>query len=356
MSKNESLASNDLTEEESFEDRIVFSDEVDDERRDRLRKLQDESRSMTQDDLSRNGYKQGLISFSSTMEEHNYFLKTYHNLSKAKCFQYKNELFRHRYVKEEEGVNYGIVGGVNTTIKEHPYMGALGYEVKEGKLDFFCGCTLISHHFALTAAHCSSKPVPGKLPLRPKIFRFGTTNITKRGQDYKILRVINHPNYKSPSKYYDIALVETKSKIVFNEFVQPACLWRNEDTSSLTHVSVSGWGVTDKYENLRKSDILQTAQVDIVDKRMCKLLIDNKSRLSKTVEDHQICAGKLTGNIDSCKGDSGGPLEGFSDDTTFVFGVTSYGLHCATRNTPSVYTKVSTFVPWIENIVWRYIE
>jgi len=44
-----------------------------------------------------------------------------------------------------------------------------------------------------------------------------------------------------------------------------------------------------------------------------------------------------------------------SDKNTCVFnliGITSFGKFCATENSPGVYTKVATFLPWIEQIVW----
>lgn len=37
----------------------------------------------------------------------------------------------------------------------------------------------------------------------------------------------------------------------------------------------------------------------------------------------------------------------------FVAGITSFGYGCARANTPSVYIKVSSFIDWIESIVWE---
>ncbi|XP_013169861.1 PREDICTED: uncharacterized protein LOC106119433 [Papilio xuthus] len=152
-------ASNWSEEESSYEDLIVFPNEVEDESqtmKDRYWKTV-MKRSRSNNDLIKRGYKQSGLTFSSPSEEHNYFLKIYKNLSQAKCFQYKNELLRQRFLKEEEGVGHGVVGGKDTTAEQHPYMGALGFELTAGKPEFLCACTLISHYFALTAAHCSSK-------------------------------------------------------------------------------------------------------------------------------------------------------------------------------------------------------
>ncbi|CAH1642515.1 unnamed protein product [Spodoptera littoralis] len=56
------------------------------------------------------------------------------------------------------------------------------------------------------------------------------------------------------------------------------------------------------------------------------------------------------------KGDSGGPLQIKSDKINcmyIVVGVTSHGRKvCSTPDSAGVYTKVDSYVPWIENIVW----
>lgn len=86
------------------------------------------------------------------------------------------------------------------------------------------------------------------LPIKATIlFLSKASTLQEHGTDYNIYHVKQYPTYRyysSKPEDYDIALVQTKSRIEFNKFVQPACLWRSEDTTSLTHVSVSGWGTT----------------------------------------------------------------------------------------------------------------
>ena len=68
----------------------------------------------------------------------------------------------------------------------------------------------------------------------------------------------------------------------------------------------------------------------------------------KIGEDH-ICAG--SGKTDTCSGDSGGPLLEFDPDTEewFVVGVTSFGLACASKDFPGVYTDVGNYIDWIKD-------
>ena len=68
----------------------------------------------------------------------------------------------------------------------------------------------------------------------------------------------------------------------------------------------------------------------------------------------QVCAGKLTGGKDTCQGDSGGPvgIEILGRRVMHhVIGITSFGIDCGSK-VPSVYTRVSSYVDWIESIVW----
>lgn len=56
------------------------------------------------------------------------------------------------------------------------------------------------------------------------------------------------------------------------------------------------------------------------------------------------------------QGDSGGPLQVKKENDYYpiysVVGVTSFGKACGIKNVPGVYTRVSQYIPWIENIVW----
>lgn len=57
------------------------------------------------------------------------------------------------------------------------------------------------------------------------------------------------------------------------------------------------------------------------------------------------------------KGDSGGPLEldeKLSGGTlSTIVGVTSFGKACGFVGIPGVYTRVSSYIEWIEDVVWK---
>ena len=58
-------------------------------------------------------------------------------------------------------------------------------------------------------------------------------------------------------------------------------------------------------------------------------------------------AGRDRGGIDSCKGDSGGPLFLEIAGQGVVIGVTSWGAGCGNAYAPGVYTRVSMYREWI---------
>ena len=71
---------------------------------------------------------------------------------------------------------------------------------------------------------------------------------------------------------------------------------------------------------------------------------------------HNLMMGRderFLGGKDACKGDSGGPLWsylGSSDETrrAFLVGIVSRGSGCAVYNSPGIYTRVRSFVKWID--------
>ena len=68
----------------------------------------------------------------------------------------------------------------------------------------------------------------------------------------------------------------------------------------------------------------------------------------------------LTANLDNYSnkilflilGDSGGPLVCMDDEgTSYITGIVSWGVGCATEGVPGVYTNVRKYLTWINNII-----
>lgn len=96
---------------------------------------------------------------------------------------------------------------------------------------------------------------------------------------------------------------------------------------------------------------MQKAQINIKDASACSITLKLKANRD-FLEEHQICAGDSEIKTDTCDGDSGGPLIQTFNDIETLIGATSFGPgFCNSDKRPGVYTRVSSFIKWIEDKV-----
>ncbi|CAG0891588.1 unnamed protein product [Darwinula stevensoni] len=244
--------------------------------------------------------------------------------------------------------HFRIVGGVEAELGAWPWLGALGYRTDVG-LDFLCGGALITNRHVLTASHC----VIDRSDL--EVVRLGDHDISKTDEaqhhDYPVSRVIQHPQYNKKSFDNDIAVLELASPVPFTRRVHPICLpndpgIRNRDLTGSSPF-VAGWGTVQF--NGRTSDVLREVQVPVEDQEKCRGIYTPFKNVQITPQ--KLCAGK--GGKDACQGDSGGPLMQPEDGgrTWYAVGVVSFGHRCAEPGFPGVYTRVSEYMPWIQETI-----
>jgi secreted trypsin-like serine protease len=110
-----------------------------------------------------------------------------------------------------------------------------------------------------------------------------------------------------------------------------------------------------------QSNQLLKARLNIVNNLACAIWYNISIEAPRGITPNMICAGDPQGGWlkDSCQGDSGGPLQVIHPRNQCLFqiiGITSFGRGCANINSPGIYTRVSHYLPWIENIVWPQEE
>jgi len=245
-----------------------------------------------------------------------------------------------------------IVGGVKTKAGEYPHMAAIGWRGLDGSLEFKCGGSLISDKFVLTAAHCARADGSA-----PSIVRLGDQNLKTRTDgvnemDVPIAEFITHEKYRRSSYYDDIALIKMTRSVTFTKNIRPACLWQTSAINA-TKTVATGWGYTETAG--QTSDELMKVELDIIDNVQCNRYFED-AKLDNGILETQLCAGDLAGSKDTCNGDSGGPIQLSTKANPCLFhiiGVTSFGSpFCGLKNSPGVYTRVSSYLDWIENKVW----
>lgn len=74
-----------------------------------------------------------------------------------------------------------------------------------------------------------------------------------------------------------------------------------------------------------------------------------ESVTDKFKSDSMMCAGGE--DRDACQGDSGGPLRCVVDGKSYLAGLVSWGIGCATEGVPGGYTNVANYHEWILDTV-----
>ena len=228
-----------------------------------------------------------------------------------------------------------IIGGEPADFGEYPFMVALLFEPTEGT-DFqkqYCGGSLIASRWVLTAAHCVDfLESPDEVAVA-----VSRTNLdSSEGVRVDVRAFYVHPDYDPNVISPDVGLLELARPVRDIEPIQLAGPGDDAFEAPGTSLTVIGWGNTSTTGQASFPNELREVVVPVVDDADCDFAYHG----FVTVET-QLCAG-LKG-VDSCGGDSGGPLFATTSGGEFLqVGIVSYGIGCAKQRFPGVYTEVNS--------------
>jgi len=239
-----------------------------------------------------------------------------------------------------------IVGGVEARPGSHPWIVSL----QSSWGDHFCGGTIVAEDTVITAAHCVADGPPGKIVAGAHDHRLpsGTQSSIPK-------EVISHPQYDAQTTMHDIAVIKLRTPFKFNDKVMPACLPAlGEQVADKIEGTVAGWGHTEE-GGFDTSKILMQVGVPTVSHTNCNSMY--RPQGISIDRSAMFCAGLSHGGKDSCQGDSGGPFVFKNKQGSYTLqGVVSFGIGCARPGLPGVYARVSSYLPWIEQVAGKKLQ
>ena len=203
-----------------------------------------------------------------------------------------------------------IVGGSEADPGEYPFTVSLA-----DNYGHFCGASVISPTYVMTAAHCAGGAIDAVIGLHDQRDKSNTQTISVKNQ-------ILHPQYNGGA--YDIAVFEL-SEPIDSSLYSPINLASNSDASAGTMTTAIGWGRI--YEDGPAPDKLREVDVPVVSYSECANAYATEGASIHSIA--ELCAGYADGGRDSCQGDSGGPLVVNNGGEFYQVGVVSWGIGCA---------------------------
>ncbi|WP_432033751.1 serine protease [Streptomyces antibioticus] len=234
----------------------------------------------------------------------------------------------------QAGPATAIVGGQEADPNRHQFMAGL-VDVRESRV--YCGATLISPRYVLTAAHCVQGKNMRDLGVLLGDHDYGSGRDTHYAKLVRATGITVHEHYNLSTQANDIAVVRLAEAVETNAGIQEAHLpWQYApDTFDNRLVTAMGWGTLSFSGPV--STVLQSVELKTLTNAECV------SRGVKDLTPGSICTH--TPGKDTCQYDSGGPLVYYLPRPVLV-GIVSYGIGCA-GDVPTVNTRVASYLSWI---------
>ncbi|KAJ8672535.1 hypothetical protein QAD02_003794 [Eretmocerus hayati] len=244
-----------------------------------------------------------------------------------------------------------LAGGYTANDDRYPFVVSL-----QKKRGHFCGGSIISENFILTAAHCFNQTSPNLVTVKA-----GGADID-HGTKYAVDKIVIHEKYNRKTLENDIALVKLTKPIKFNRTIQPVRMFkRGERVVEGHYVIAIGWGAmrepNDTSIAIEDDTAAREGFVRVGNGKISKgkvypvklrsvdlRVISNKS-CAKRYASPRVLQKKMcleSPMKDVCSGDSGGPVYAYDR----LAGIISGGYGCA-RGYPGTVVEVAEYRDWI---------
>jgi secreted trypsin-like serine protease len=267
-----------------------------------------------------------------------------------------------------------IVGGSTASISQYPWQAAV--VISPSKLSGnahqrqFCGGSLLTSRIVITAGHCVadtdpdctfcgsdtlppvctaiSDPSPGdgtcKLDANDVDVVLGRSTLSdaSQGTEATVQAVKLQDNFNGDYQGDGVPRFDVAYLVLSSASSQTSIKIAGTDEDALwdpgSPEQISGWGTAS--ETARDTeDTLRAATVDVIPDSTCASGSIYGSDFDPAT---MLCAGFLSGGVDTCFGDSGGPLQAPVPGGGYrLVGLTGWGNGCAEANAPGVYTRVA---------------
>ena len=194
-----------------------------------------------------------------------------------------------------------------------------------------CTGTLIASNVVITAGHCNDPAVANVL--------LGTNSLTSGGEVVPVMQRIEYPNSQQSE---DVTLL-----VLARDAAEPprniATGWAKLDIKNAAAVQFVGFGATDVNGSVYGTDLMEVMSTitdfDCTMKPGCNAL---------AMPDGELGAGG--GGIDTCSGDSGGPMYLLTSYGIFLAGVTSRSYDNSSKpcGDGGIYERPDKIVDWAE--------
>ncbi|CAH1378247.1 hypothetical protein MTP99_019604 [Tenebrio molitor] len=235
----------------------------------------------------------------------------------------------------------GNPGGKKSIGQQWPWIAALyrPKEMAQGLEQQFCGGSVITEYHILTAAHCTLGLTADEIRVRLGEYNFAQAN-ESRSVDHIVESITDHEDFDKATYANDISIIKLRTATSFNSYIWPICL-PPIDRDFVNEVAiVAGWGQV--YYAGPVSEVLRHVEVPVWTLEKCA------NSFLQRITDSNLCAAGYDGGKDSCLGDSGGPLMFQLENGRWItIGIVSWGIGCGNKGSPGIYTKVSSYIPWI---------